>query len=123
MKNIFVLILTGLIIQIGWAQDNATVNDPGQNNAINLESDNGDTPVDVESVVQEKPIVPMETKIPVVRIPGKLRKDRPRAAMGSAGTSGAPMIKKPVREKVTPDHQKIKAKFAGARLIRRPEKY
>jgi len=122
MKTFIILSFITLVIGAGWAQNSQTTPAPGQDKAINLQSDDGNPSEVVKPVIKDKPIVPSEKKLEVIPIPGKIHRQGRKAVWGSAVTSGAPTLKKPLTTTAIVDRQKILKKFAGAPVIRMPEK-
>jgi hypothetical protein len=122
MKTIIIIFIMGLLIGPAWAQEEVKSSATGQDKVINLENDHGNPSGDVKPAIKDTPIVPSEKKLEVVPIPGRMHKESRKTAWGSAANSGAPALKKPLKEKVKPDRQKIQEKFADAPVIRMPEK-
>lgn len=122
MKTSIIIFIVGLLIGPGWAQEKATSSAPGQDNAIDLQSNNGNSSDVVKPATKDNLIVPSEKKLEVVPLPGRIRKESRKTAWGSAANSGAPAFKKPLKVKVKPDRQKIQEKFTDAPVIRMPKK-
>jgi hypothetical protein len=118
MKYIMIVLSIALLVGTGAGQDqNASAGA-----SVDLKSNNGETEQVIRPAQKENTISPRESKIPVVPVPRQTAKTSKRPAMGSAGTSGPPMLKKPLVQSVSPDLEAIHKKFAGVNKVKLSKK-
>jgi hypothetical protein len=114
MKYIIILILTALLAGTVPAQDRTA----SVARSTDLPSNDGKQDKKISSDSRPDAITPRPSHIPVVPAPRQTAKVDRHQAMGSAATSGAPMVRKPVLRKVKADRHAIEEKFAGTRKLK-----
>ncbi len=114
MKYIIIFLLTALLAGTGLAQDKTA----SVTQSTDLPSNDGKSEQKINSDSRQDAITPRASRIPVDPAPRQTAKVDRHQVMGSAATSGTPMVRKTVLRKVKADRQAIVQKFAGARKIK-----